>query len=90
MNLRLKPYLIGSFHHVRQHAAMNATKPNQGTNAVILYHTSSEQLRKCYDNFGVYHDVSNEDTQEVFLNYVLYNLFWMLLMDSRKWLLTKL
>jgi len=27
--------------------------PNQVTNAVILYRTGSEQLRKCYDNFGV-------------------------------------
>ena len=25
--------------------------PHQRTNAVILYHTCSEQLRKCYDNF---------------------------------------
>jgi len=42
--------------------------PNQGTNAVILYHTGSEQLRKCYDNFGekifgVRRDVSNKDRQ---------------------------
>jgi len=46
--------------------------PNQGTNAVILYHTSSEQLRKRYDNNGVRRDVhvSNKDRQlEVFLNY---------------------
>jgi len=51
--------------------------PNRGTNAVILYHTGSEQLRKYYDNFaeiifGVRCDVSNKDRQrqkEVFLNY---------------------
>jgi len=49
--------------------AVNATKPRAkpGNNAVILYHTGSEQLRKCYDNFdenfGVRRDVSNKDRQ---------------------------
>jgi len=37
--------------------------PNQATNAVILYNTGSEQLRKCYDNFGERRDVSNKDRQ---------------------------
>jgi len=70
--------------------------PNQGTNAVILYHTGSEQLRKSYD-FGeiilvcVATYLTKTDRYSwkcTFLNYVLYNLFWILLMDLRMWLIT--
>jgi len=69
--------------------------PNQGTNAVILYHIGSEQLRKCYDNFGeiilvcvaTYLTKTDKDSWKGFLITCLYNLFWILLMDPRTWLI---